>query len=488
MTAVTLVTAVSAAGAAVAAAAGAASGAAAGAAGASGGAAGGSGGSSGGGSSSAKAEGKSETKGENEKSHEDHALEGGTHLRHLAKGKIDDALKLADAQNWGDKLPLWAVPAVVALDYPPKRIARSFARGLPLASKLFLDGTYLRAMLGSFWIVLVAAAAAVGALGVTEAHSMLVLPSTIVVCAIIAIGVFDVFAGFVGAAVLALGLAFTAGIWSAGDLRLLFGIVALGVTPRLIAGAFRTLRRPRIKTRLYIWERFVDIVAAPMLAAWASLQIVDMLPVLSGIELPIEELAKVVPTLVAVCMLVRVLLEEIAGRFFPIRVEITQPDDLPPPPLSQQLISITLRALTFAFIAYSLIGDCWQLYVGAAMFVLPNLLTLIQHRLPNSSTLYHLMPQGLANLAFTLWVGGLSLLALTAAFGETPDLARIGFVLLPVPSLVMSILKLFGRKGKDGEPRFYAKPGMTWFYRLGGLFVLYATAELIHVINTTTLF
>ena len=76
---------------------------------------------------------------------------------------------------------------------------------------------------------------------------------------------------------------------------------------------------------------------------------------------------------------------------------------------------------------------------------------------------------------------------LTEIFGETTDLARIGFILLPLPSLALSILKLFGRKGKDGEKRFYAHPNMVWFYRIGGLIVLYVTAELIHTINTTTL-
>ncbi len=479
--AVTLVTAVSAAGAAVAAAAGAASGAASGAAasGSAGGASGGSGGAAG---------AKAESKGEGKQNDSKDSLEETAHLRHLAKGRIDDALKLADAKNWGDKLPLWAVPAVIALDVPPKRVARSFARILPLASKLFVDGTYLRAMFGSLWLIPTFVAAGVAALGVSEAHGLLVLPSTAVLSTIVAIGIFDVFAGFVGAAVLALGLAFTAGIWSAGDVRFLFGIIALGVTPRLIAGAFRTLRRPRLETKLYLWERFIDLVAAPMLAAWASLQIVRMLPVLSGIDLPVENLASVIPTLVAVCMLIRVALEEIAGRFFPIRIEITQPEKLPQPPVGQLLVSITLRFGTFAFIAASLIGVSWHLYVGALLFVLPNLLTIVQNRLPNSTTLYHLMPQGLATLALTLWLGALSLVALTAVFGETPELARIGFVLLPLPSLAMSILKLFGRHGKSGEPRFYAHPRMVWFYRVGGLVVLYLTAELIHVINTTNLF
>lgn len=97
------------------------------------------------------------------------------------------------------------------------------------------------------------------------------------------------------------------------------------------------------------------------------------------------------------------------------------------------------------------------------------------------------MPQGLVNLCVSLWLGQVALMAITGVFQETPDLAKIGFVLLPIPSLILSILKLFGRHGAEGEPRFYEKPNMGWFYRVGTLLMIFLTAELTNLINTTTL-
>jgi hypothetical protein len=85
------------------------------------------------------------------------------------------------------------LPVAVAFDAPPKRIAQSFAKFLPLASKVFIDGTYLRAMFGSLWILLSLAAATVGLIGVSEVHEELALPSAAIVSTLIAIGVFDVF-------------------------------------------------------------------------------------------------------------------------------------------------------------------------------------------------------------------------------------------------------------------------------------------------------
>jgi hypothetical protein len=186
-------------------------------------------------------------------------------------------------------------------------------------------------------------------------------------------------------------------------------------------------------------------------------------------------------------MVSRVSLEEIAGRYFPDRIAYVQVDNLPKAPLGQVLISTVLRAGTFAFVAAALIGVSWHLFVGAFIFVLPNILALFQSKFPNSRKLYHLMPQGLVNLAVSLWLGQVTLIAITGIFHETPDLAKLGFVLLPIPSLILSIMKLFGRHGYEGEPRFYEKPNMGWFYRFGTIIMIYITAELTHTINTTNL-
>ena len=383
---------------------------------------------------------------------------------------------------------LWAIPLMVAMDVPPKRLAHKFSRVLPLGSKIFADGSYLRAVLGSFWSLFVVVAMITGVIGTIQADGMLVLPSVAVVSVIALIGVFDILAGFIGAATLAIGLALTAGLWTAGDVRFIFGILALGVVPRVIAGAFRTLKRDAETTAAYLWERVVDLVVAPMLAAWATLQIVDMIPILAGLELPVEDLAHTLPAVIAGAMVVRIALEEVAGRFFPGRVAYVQLESLPSAPLIQVIISTILRAITFAFIAAALIGVSWHLFVGALIFVLPNILGLFQNKYPNSPMLFHLLPKGLLNLSVSLWLGGATLIAMTGVFGQTPELAQLGFVILPIPTLILSLLKLFGRRGKDGSQRYFESPSMVWVYRVGTLLAIYLAAELTHTISTTSLF
>lgn len=477
--AITLVSAVAAAGAAVAGAAGAA-----GAASAAGGAASGGASSSSSSSSSGGARAEAKASSVDKNSEKSESAEETENIRDLTKGKIDEPAEVSSTSRWGDQLGLWSIPLLVAFDNPPKKISQSFAKVLPLGAKIFADGAYLRAVFGSFSALLILLGISLGVVGVSQSDGLLVLPSTIVIAAIVVIGAFDVLAGFVGAATLAIGLALTAGINTSADIRFLFGVIALGVVPRVISGAFRSLRRDVTPGSAYAWERMLDYFVAPMLAAWASYQIVTLLPLLAGIALPVEELASVLPATVAVAMVARVTLEEVAGRYFPDRISQVQVQNLEKPPMIQLVVSTILRAATFAFIATALIGVSWHLFVGAFIFVLPNLLALFQSKFPNSRKLFHLMPQGLVNLCVSLWLGQVALMAITGIFQETSDLARLGFVLLPIPSLILSILKLFGRHGLEGEPRFYEKPNMGWFYRVGTLLMIFLTAELTNTINT----
>jgi hypothetical protein len=385
-------------------------------------------------------------------------------------------------------MEVWSVPLIVALDNPLKRFATKVARYVPIAAKIFVDGSYLRAMFGSFSAVLMVASIASGVVGVIQADGLMVLPGTLVLATIVLIGTFDVLSGFLGAVTLSIGLAITAGIQSPADIRFMFGILALAVVPRVISGAFRTFRREVGNGVSYLWERFLDYVLAPMLAASAAVQIVGMLPILAGVALPVEELGKVLPVAVAIGMVTRVSLEEIAGRYFPDRIAHVHVESLPSAPLAQVLISNVLRALTFGFVSVALVGVSWHLVVGAILFVLPNFLTLIQDKLPNSKFLFHALPKGLTNLCVTLWLGQISLLVITGIFQQTPELARIGFVLLPIPGLIISLLKLFGRKGYESKPKFLSTPGMVWVSRFGTSAMVYAAAELTNTINLTSLF
>jgi hypothetical protein len=67
--------------------------------------------------------------------------------------------------------------------------------------------------------------------------------------------------------------------------------------------------------------------------------------------------------------------------------------------------------------------------------------------------------------------------------GASPELAQWSFVLLPIPLLLLSILGLFGRHGKNpDDDRPIKTHKWRYVYRLGGIIMLVVTLRLAGVI------
>lgn len=482
VTAVTLVAAVTAAASAAAAVAGAA-GAAAGATGA---AAGGSAGSSGGGSSGSRAGGGSTSSGSSSSSSSSGSSGGGE-----GEGEDDASLEGIDFEHdgleidrsaWGDNLKLWSIPIFKILDRPSHNATEKLAPITPLISKLISDGAYLRAIFGTIAAILPAVAIALGLIGIQQTGGLLLPPPAWIVAAIACIGIFDALAGFLGMFVFSVGISLTVGLSSAADVRMMLGLFIIGFGPALLAGAFRALRKPPADNFAEWWERFTDLAIAPFLGAWATKGMVEALPALAGVKLPIAESSTTIAWIIAISLIIRVLLEEFTSRFFPGRLNYIHPTDVPSPSNLQKSIALAMRAFIFWFVAGAFIGTSWHLYVGTALFIAPSYLSLFQDKFPNYPKLYQVLPSGLPGLAFTLLVASYSLSGLTAILGATPDLAKLAFVLLPIPSVILSVLGMLGREPADGDVRWYQRDNLTWLYRIGGIAIFIYTLQLTGII------
>jgi len=117
--------------------------------------------------------------------------------------------------------------------------------------------------------------------------------------------------------------------------------------------------------------------------------------------------------------------------------------------------------------------------VGTALFLAPSFLSLFSDRLPNSTFLWRVLPEGLPGMALNLALGSAAAIALAFFGGATPEVAKYTFVLMPLPIMAIGILKEFGRHGGPGEKR----PGKknVWLYRVGGLVMFVVTLKLAGV-------
>jgi surface protein len=411
-----------------------------------------------------------------DKSLDDELLE----LKKIRSGDIGADLDVAT--KWGDNLPLWSTAAFIALDKPSVKITHRTAPTSPFSAKLIAESAYLRAALGSAFMLLPIASILAAIIGLQQVNGLFLPPEAMAMSVILVIGVLDGFAGLLGMLTFSIGLIINPSLNSPNDLRMLLGLGLIGFAPGMLASAFRNLRRPEAITSHQVYERVVDLVVAPFLAGWATLGIISALPALAGVALPIQDNSNALAVCAAITMFVRVLLEELAVKYFPNRSKELNPTNLASPSMRQKVISLFLRMGLFFFVSMAFVGHCWQLYAGTIIFIIPSFVGLFRDKFPNYPKLYQILPSGLPGLGFALLIASASLVVLQSLFGETPEFAKIAFVLLPIPGLLLSLLGIIGRAPHEGDVRWYMRPKNLWIYRLGGVLVLIATLRLTNII------
>jgi hypothetical protein len=217
-------------------------------------------------------------------------------------------------------------------------------------------------------------------------------------------------------------------------------------------------------TREERWDRGADFVIASLIAAWAVQKMVKGLPGLSGFNLPIVSRADVIALSVLAAMILRMAVESVAANLYPRRLSTVQPERLPYSPPVQRLAAIALRAAIFLFVAVAFIGVRWQLFVGTALFVIPQLLGIFEHHFPNFDRLHRGLPKGIVKTVLVLAVGVVFGAVVFHRHRPPADLIADAFVLLSLPGFALSLLDLVGRDGPGRE--------MHWSARFAGVAVL----------------
>jgi hypothetical protein len=232
------------------------------------------------------------------------------------------------------------------------------------------------------------------------------------------------------------------------------------------------LRRAPTRSLKESWDRAADFVIASLIGAWAVQKIVLALPGLAGIRLPIAEHANTAAFCVLAALVVRLAAETIAAHLYPRRLDVTEASDLPEPGALQRLGASVLRTAIFLFLAQIVVGTSWQLWVGAALFVAPQILTVFERRFPNSPGLYRALPKGLVELVLMLFVAtAVGALLLSTMNENAETFLANSFVLLSLPGFLLSLLNLFGREGDERQ--------IGWGKRFAGIALLVAAILLV---------
>jgi len=375
-------------------------------------------------------------------------------------------------------LRIWKSRLMTAIDKISVNFVLKSAPISPLVARLFNDGSYLRAMFGTLTVVGPLAAMTLAVEGSILSNGMIANSTWVILLIISALGSFDVLAGAFAM------LAYAVFFWITNthidvlhDIRMLLGTALVVVGPAMAMTAFRSIRRKSARRFSEWWERFVDLAVGPFMAGWTASTFVSTLPAIAGVTLAVANHILLFALVAAGCAFIRVLAEEFAARNFPARLNALTPDAIPEPSMVQKYISLVIRYAFWVFMLMGVMEESWQLWIGSALIVLPSVLSWYKHKIPNSPTLWRVMPTGVPALAFGLLLTSWTTSALTALSVSAAFLAKWAFVILPLPLVAFGILALFARHGEDPWEVKPAKRNQ-FVYRVGGILVLALTMRL----------
>jgi hypothetical protein len=226
------------------------------------------------------------------------------------------------------------------------------------------------------------------------------------------------------------------------------------------------------------WERAGDYLLAPLLTAFAVRNMINGLPALAGLSLPLVNSADLIAIIAAVFIATRIGLEDSATKNYPIRLALVERNEMRSTVKGQPLISMLIRTGLFIFVAFPFMGATWQLYVGAAMFIIPTLLSTFVPNLPKFKSLYKIIPAGFPKFVLMLVIGAAYSSWLSASFAGA-NAVPMAFVLLSIPAFIFSMLSILEGTPDEDEVRWYMRDRMKWVYRIGAIALVLLSAYLI---------
>lgn len=381
-----------------------------------------------------------------------------------------------EAARW-QWLARW--PGTQRLDSLTRSALRWLAPKSPLLERVVGDGSTWRALFGSAAVTLPAAALVAGILSAIEVGGEALPPSLGLMTVLMVVGTLDALAGATGFAVIALTAVASGGVTDLSDVRTLLGLAAAFVAPGLVAKAFRPLRKPPSESAKDWWERLSDLVIGSLMGGMVAQGIVWGLNGMSGVYLPITDHTNRLALLVMAAVVMNVIAEEAAARWFPVRIHEVTPEDFPDPSDLRQFASVLFSGAIYVFVVISFLGNAWQLWLALTLYSGPVLLGMVADRWPNSPFLWRLLPQGTPQMVFMLWSGVWVAQWLESAMGESADFARTSFALLSVVPAALGLLALVGREPADDEERWSERPQFRYVYRLSGIVVVFLGVQSI---------
>jgi hypothetical protein len=375
------------------------------------------------------------------------------------------ALKLLKNEpGKGDLSKTWDNRLTNLTDFSFVSLAHRFNRFSPLLTRTIQDGNTIRAMIGSWAALLMPVGLILGIMAVMNTGGQSLPPVWTIVALIMAVAIFDAFAGLVAGFVFFLAALVTGNITNRPELLTTIGVMVLFFAPALLASAFRPFRR-LVRNQDDMWERITDYALGTLLTFWVITKMVSAMNGLARLELPITEYGTELALIAAGLLLIRVALEDIAVEHYPMRlralhVEIKKPSQ------SQKVRSLAFKIFIFFIMAAPFVGSTLNLVLGTLLFAIPQITSLsLEDSLPKKK-LY--LPKGVFKTVVMIFVMALASNMIEGAFSSPEAFLKWSFVVMALPGFILHYLDAITDTPKDD---WKTTVNGRKLYRIGGVII-----------------
>ena len=375
------------------------------------------------------------------------------------------ALKLLKNEpGKGDLSKSWDNRFTDETDFAFVSLAHRFNRFSPLLTRTVQDGNTIRAIIGSWAGLLMPIGLILGIVAAVNTGGQALPPAWGIVALIMAVAIYDAFAGFIAGTVFFVAALLTGNITNRPEFLTAIGVMVLFFAPALLASAFRPFRR-LVRSQDDMWERITDYALGTLLTFWVITKMVAAMNGLARLELPITDYGTELALIAAGLLLIRVGLEDIAVEQYPMRlralhVEIRKPSQ------TQKVRSLAFKIFVFFIMAAPFVGSTLNLVLGTLIFAIPQITSLsLEDNLPKKK-LY--LPKGVFKTVVMIFVMALASNLIEGAFSSPEAFLKWSFVVMALPGFFLHYLDAI-TDAPESDWKTTEKGRMI--YRIGGVIV-----------------
>ena len=382
------------------------------------------------------------------------------------------ALKLLKNEpGRGDLSKTWDNRFTDETDFLFVWLSNRFNRFSPLLTRTTQDGNTIRAIIGSWAGLLIPAGLIMGIIATVNTGAQALPPHWGIVAIIMAIAIYDAFAGFIAGFTFFFLTLITGHITNRPEFLTAIGVMVLFFAPALLASAFRPFRR-LVRSQDDLWERITDYALGTLLTFWVITKMVAAMNGLARLELPITDYGTELALLAAILLVIRVGLEDIAVEHYPMRLRALHVE-IKTPSQNQKIRSLVFKIFVFFIMAAPFVGSLLNLVLGTILFAIPQITSLsLEDNLPKKK-LY--LPKGVFKTVVMIFVMALASNMIEGAFSSPEAFLKWSFVVMAFPGFILHYLDAITDAPKNDWKT--SKNG-RWVYRIGGL-VIYILMVLV---------